>query len=833
MNRVRWYEGGAILCVSARRSLGRVRELILAREPLPRWVVIRLPSGGQEGQWFAWRSGELLELSGAGTARDRPVEDVLGMCEADRAPAVRRKRDAERFIASRCDPAVDAPPWEGRFVLVRAGGEVQAVGEPGEPRAEESFDFQPVLPEDEGVDEEAAAKDGAAEEELSGGAVEEGATDGEPDAAPEADGGPSLGGVRGTVKWFNDQKGYGFISQEGGPDVFVHSRDIEHVGFRALPEGQMVEFRVTEGPKGPQAVNVRVAEPEPEEGMEDEEEVGAGLGRIDLGGLRRGRIAQGPVRVYTTTGRDPLDAGALEDARVEGESGFEEEGKPHRVSLTFSADGPEEVAVGKVALVDFRIERVEGAKPLAGASASADARPDDAIRVFVSTHGAPVEPLGPRYFEVPPPGPGHAAQDVFELRVLEAGEVRVAVHFRQGGSELAQLILAFLAVEDAPSAGRVATASPAAPRHRDDDDVVDLFIQEERDGTRVRYQYLLTAESLGFKYREFFSPELRDRGGGVAASTISYVESVYERVLDPDLTSWRDAKRLQRKISAVGASMSDELFDPAFVRLLWEHRDRVRTVHVISWEPFIPWELLRLRHPDTDELDEKYLCEYGLVRQIRGQEIPRELRLEDWSYLQASYPSGTERPVGRETAYFTETLPARGVHPRAIEPEYDAVFDALNEGAFDVLHVACHGESPHGSISDAVLILGEEPGNGGPAKPLEIDPVTLRTEARLRGRHPIVFLNACESGRRGPSLTAWGGWPDAFLKAGAGVFVGTSWPVREVPAQKFSEAFYDSLLQGETIAEAASAGRAATKALGDGSWLAYKVYGHPLARRAE
>jgi len=61
----------------------------------------------------------------------------------------------------------------------------------------------------------------------------------------------------GTVKWFNPQKGYGFISQENGPDVFVHHSAIQGEGYKSLEENQKVEFDVTEGPKGPQAANVK------------------------------------------------------------------------------------------------------------------------------------------------------------------------------------------------------------------------------------------------------------------------------------------------------------------------------------------------------------------------------------------------------------------------------------------------------------------------------------------------------------------------------------------------------------------------------------------------
>jgi CspA family cold shock protein len=63
--------------------------------------------------------------------------------------------------------------------------------------------------------------------------------------------------AKGTVKWFNDKKGFGFLSREEGDDVFVHHTSIQAEGFKTLREGQEVEFEVQDGPKGPQAVNVK------------------------------------------------------------------------------------------------------------------------------------------------------------------------------------------------------------------------------------------------------------------------------------------------------------------------------------------------------------------------------------------------------------------------------------------------------------------------------------------------------------------------------------------------------------------------------------------------
>jgi cold shock protein len=82
------------------------------------------------------------------------------------------------------------------------------------------------------------------------------------DTSETMEGGTSKYMTVGTVKWFNADKGYGFIAPESGEDVFVHFSAIQSAGYRSLDEGQAVEFDVTPGPKGAQAANVRLLEPQ-------------------------------------------------------------------------------------------------------------------------------------------------------------------------------------------------------------------------------------------------------------------------------------------------------------------------------------------------------------------------------------------------------------------------------------------------------------------------------------------------------------------------------------------------------------------------------------------
>ena len=95
---------------------------------------------------------------------------------------------------------------------------------------------------------------------------------------------------------------------------------------------------------------------------------------------------------------------------------------------------------------------------------------------------------------------------------------------------------------------------------------------------------------------------------------------------------------------------------------------------------------------------------------------------------------------------------------------------------------------------------------------------------------PLVVLNACQAGQSSHTLMGMSGFAQAFLKGGAGAFVGPLWSVGDRPARTFIESFYVKLLNGLSLSEATNFARSSAREGGDATWLAYAVYGHPFLK---
>jgi hypothetical protein len=541
------------------------------------------------------------------------------------------------------------------------------------------------------------------------------------------------------------------------------------------------------------------------------------------------------ISIDRDLGLGPLRGGASDKSRGL-DSSFPPSAQQERVDVMLSAEAPSEIAVGDLAVVTVLIELASDKSLSRGLSAPASISTHEQIATIITVYGGTVEAQNPRLLKLDPPQASKPSQSAFTLRGLALGRARIGIIFRQGGTELGTLTFSVDVTAGVPAAAVspiVKTSAGAARRDQSEDGVLMLLIDEETQGGEVRYRYRVVSSALEMDYEEFFSDPLKAVDGGSLSTARAYVESVYKQVTERALRNADDLRAFERELRAIGSDLCRQLLPKDFARQLWEKRDDIGGILIRSWEPYIPWELLQVRNPDAQGrgADERFMAEYNLVRSLNGRARPRKLNLRNWSYVAAKYEFNYAKQVGAEIEYLTADLPQRrGITPSAIEPTIDGVLDALNNPDFDVLHIACHGEALHDDIDRSSLIIADRPGEQGTAEPVLIDARTVRAEAALWKRSPLVFLNACESGRIGASLTEWGGWPKTFWETGAGAFVGTSWAVRERPARVFAEGFYEALLDGQTLAQAAGAGRAAAKQLGDASWLAYKVYGQPGAR---
>jgi CHAT domain len=226
---------------------------------------------------------------------------------------------------------------------------------------------------------------------------------------------------------------------------------------------------------------------------------------------------------------------------------------------------------------------------------------------------------------------------------------------------------------------------------------------------------------------------------------------------------------------------------------------------------------------------------YQVTRWIEKFHPPPKIRLRKLLYAAPGYEVGHRLLCAEEEVKFLNGLPEL-LRTRLPASKAEIVRE-LHAGKFDVFHFVGHASQAEGDIDYSTLELEKlvvETPNTEPGLGHKFDQV-LRTE-NLDGledvwtRRPLIFLNACQTGRQDTGLVRPGGWANAVLRSRAGAFIGTLWSVRDRAAFLFSKTFYEALLAGKTIGESSLAARRAVAATGDPSWLAYVVYAHPNAR---
>jgi predicted component of type VI protein secretion system len=508
------------------------------------------------------------------------------------------------------------------------------------------------------------------------------------------------------------------------------------------------------------------------------------------------------------------------------------------VECHIQADMDPEVVVDRTATIEITVSR-EMLAPLAGRASATSAVSVDAssrllVQVMPRLNFVLADPAQDRV-DIPVPAAGAPALLYFDVKGAHAGPGEIWIVVRQHQMGIARLELKPTVVERlspvaAPRAVAAADATGAPPLVKPLD---QLSIFEQTVGDTVKYVFELELPSINV-LGLYESPPLKGNREEYIAALYKEIEDRYVSTMDP-VSKAADVAAFTAELRAYGAVLFDQLFPREVQDLLWTHRDEITSVRVVSTEPFIPWEIVHLRKPgqalDPGE-PPRFLGQMGLVRWLHNVNglPPTTLHLREGRvrYVIPKYPDPEwQLPATvNERVYLEQTFAGT-----AIEPQPNPVRDALAEpGSFDLLHFACHGEADSHAIAQARLVL--EGRMEGQFVPSYLNAAIVESFGRLRspdGAQPIVFLNACQAGRAGYQLTGIGGFAQAFLRAGAGAFVGTLWSVGDQPAFYFGKAFYDTLRRGSTVAEAAIAAREAARQ-DDATWLAYVVYGHPHGR---
>lgn len=497
---------------------------------------------------------------------------------------------------------------------------------------------------------------------------------------------------------------------------------------------------------------------------------------------------------------------------------------------------PEEAVINRKSTVEVTISRDE-ITFIAGATnagAGGEVRIDKDLIVEVQARKHCVV-SGESRIEVPVPALGNDCLYCFDIIPKHdgAGEVRVIV--RQGNQVIANLKLfpKFVATASKDVVNMTAAKAELIPAQERREIKNVLFVREAQMGN---------AHALDFDFEfEINGQKQRVRGRSQPFSNdevkINFINGLYKDIEDFWAKSNTEYDSFMYSLRARGAEIFNQLIPLQLRQALWDHRDQLNIIQVFSDEPFVPWELAYLTEPGRPiSLESHFLAEKGMVRGYTNPDgltlaAPTQIKMKgDMArYVIPDYPRGTGMELPGAQA--EKEMLQRIFNAKPISPNKIDVINQLQPSKFGLLHFACHGVSELNRIWDSSLLMqGKMQGNEYKEDRLTASEVEGFASLRNGESGPLVMLNACQIGRTGSSLTATGGFARAFMKSGAGAFIGTHWSIGDDSGLTFSTVLYEKLSAGNDMVTAIKAAREASKNGSELSWLAYVVYADPYAK---
>jgi hypothetical protein len=350
---------------------------------------------------------------------------------------------------------------------------------------------------------------------------------------------------------------------------------------------------------------------------------------------------------------------------------------------------------------------------------------------------------------------------------------------------------------------------------------------DTRDGqTQLRYILQSPSGAARFLYLEIAGPRFAGSPEDYYIRLLQKLEELeggYD--VDKSLLLQED---IESKLTKLGRELYRTLFPKELQQAYRLFREIVKTILIISDEPWIPWEMIRPYDDSGPEvIDDEFLCiRFQVTRWLSGDSGPAaEIEVPKLACVLVSADLPQARAEHDRVVALAGSRPEiQNISPEA--PSVEIVEKLLQEGGIGLLHFVGHGDFDRAQPNESGIPMSD----GLALRPIDLQGPIL---TRLKKDRPFVFLNACRVGQQSWALTGLGGWAERWVRAGqCGAFIGPLWSVRDSSAFDFAKTFYDALERGETFGQAAQTARMEVRKNhpGDPTWLAYTVYAHGNGR---
>lgn len=420
------------------------------------------------------------------------------------------------------------------------------------------------------------------------------------------------------------------------------------------------------------------------------------------------------------------------------------------------------------------------------------------------------------------PASGESLPLQFKLQAVDVGVGLIRVLAFHLGEPLG--VIELEPTVTAAAASRSRGLSPSSPGKRAGATLVaaspqlpdlSMFIEEREVTGALEFVIRLTATdpALDLNLRPFGPFRLE-------VDPVAFFQSFFQEIEELPLETPEQREVADRRLAAKGSYLSETLLPADLRETLWAVRDRIGSIIIQSEEPWIPWELCRLLgREDGRVVEGPFLCEaFAVTRWLPGLGFKRPLHLTKMALI---VPADSGLPLAGPERDYMLSLAANGRTVTAIKPTFGDVQNAFIAGVYDGLHFTGHGVAKDANPDRSAIILAANEA----FSPEDVS----GTAVNVGIPHPVVFINACQVGRGGMALTGIGGWARRFVQAGAGAFIGAYWSVYDEAAFNFAKEVYSRLIDGLPMGSAVREARAAVRAGGDPTWLAYTVFADPMA----